>query len=252
VTAAPRVVYGLRPVTEVLRARPGEVQAVFLAEGRRPDRDLGAALEQADVKPEARDAATLDRLAAGGNHQGVLAVVGEFRYTPLETLLQRARAAPAHPLVILDQVQDPRNLGAILRSAYVLGAAGVILPERRSAAVTAAVVRTSVGATEHLAIARVVNLARALEAVREAGYWTFGAVGEGGQAPERCDLKDHAALVMGSEGTGLRRQTLTGCDVRVTIPMDGALGSLNVGIATALLLYEAARQRRISGSAPAL
>lgn len=239
--ANPRLVYGQRPAKEVLATRPKEVEAVLLAEGRHPDPDLDKRLGVLGLAPVVRSSADLDAMTAGGNHQGIVLVVGEYQYVPLETLLD---AAPRDvPLVVLDQVQDPHNLGAILRSALVLGAGGVVLPERRSASVTATVVRTSAGATERLAVARVVNLVRALGALKEAGYWLFGAVGEGGEAPERLTLTGPVALVLGSEGGGLRRSVREACDLLVTIPMADPI-SLNVSVAAGVLLAEAARQRR--------
>ena len=263
-----RVVFGLRPVVELLRARPDEVQAVFVATGRHPDAKLSEALEAASLEPDWRGSSELERLAEGANHQGVLAVVGAFPYLSLEALLARAQDHPEQPLVVLDQIQDPRNLGAILRSAYALGAAGAVLPGRRAAGVTAVVVRASAGATEHLPIAQVTNLARALAQLKEAGYWLVGAVGAGDadvdadsdapprpkpkarsqpppvQPPEALDLKSRVGLVLGSEGKGLRRTTREACDFLVTIPMAGGLDSLNVSVAAGILLAEAARQRR--------
>jgi len=238
-----RRVYGTHAVGEVLRARPRDVQVVFVAEGRKPDAALDEALSRASLEAEPRTPADLDRLAEGGRHQGVLAIVGAYPYQTLDEVLAPTAAVPG-PLVVLDQVQDPRNLGAIVRSAYALGSAGLVLPERRAAGVTGAVVRTSAGATEHLPICRVVNLVRALGAMRAAGWWLVGAAGEGGQPPEALDLADRVAVVVGSEGKGLRPSTTKQCDFRVSIPMAGDLDSLNVSVAAGILLAEAARQRR--------
>jgi 23S rRNA (guanosine2251-2'-O)-methyltransferase len=242
-----RRVYGTHAVSEALRAHPDQVQAVFLAEGRKRDPALDEALSRSSIVAEQRAVATLDRLAEGGRHQGVVALVGEYPYRTLEYLLAAANAegaAPRGPLVVLDQVQDPHNLGAIVRSAYALGSAGVVLPERRAVGVTAAVVRTAAGATEHLPICRVVNLVRALQTLQAAGWWLVGAAGHEGQPPEALDLTDRVALVLGSEGRGLRPSTAKLCDFRVAIPMAGDLDSLNVSVAAGILLAEAARQRR--------
>ncbi|MFH2010555.1 MAG: 23S rRNA (guanosine(2251)-2'-O)-methyltransferase RlmB [bacterium] len=246
--SSPRVVFGARPVQEVLRARPQEVQALYVAAGRRREAWLDAALAALPVESEHREARSLDRLARGGTHQGLVAIVGAYPYLAFEDLLERAVRAPDAALVVLDQVQDPGNLGAIIRSAYALGAVGVVLPERRAAAVTATVVKTSAGATEHLPIARVTNLARALAAIREAGHWLVGAVGAAGKPPETLDLVDRAVLVLGSEGQGLRRTTREKCDFLVTVPMAGGLDSLNVSVTAGILLAEAARQRRLTRS----
>lgn len=238
-----RRVYGTHAVAEVVRVRPEQVQAVFVAEGRRADAALDTGLAQADLQPQTRATAELNRLADGGRHQGVVALVGEYPYVALEDLLADADAAQG-PLVVLDQVQDPHNLGAIVRAAYGLGSSGLVLPQRRAAGVTAAVVRTSAGATEQLPICRVVNLVRALEQLRQAGWWLVGAAGGEGEPPEALDLVDRAALVLGSEGKGLRPSTAKLCDFRVAIPMAGDLDSLNVSVAAGVLLAEAARQRR--------
>lgn len=242
--ASGRRVYGTRAVGEVLRAHPQDVQAVFVADGRKPDAALDEALSRASVEAEPRPPGDLDRLAKGGRHQGVLAIVGPYPYRDLDKLLDQPADVAPGPLVVLDQVQDPRNLGAVVRSAFALGSTGLILPERRAAGITAAVVRTSAGATEHLPICRAVNLVRALQAMRAAGWWLVGAAGEGGQPPEALDLADRVALVLGSEGKGLRPSTSKQCDFQVSIPMAGDLDSLNVSVAAGILLAEAARQRR--------
>ncbi len=254
-----RRVYGVHGVGEVLRARPKDVQAVFVAQGRRPDAALDQALSRASVDAEPRTPLELDHLAKGGRHQGVVAIVGPYPYRGLDELLGQPADAVLGPLVVLDQVQDPRNLGAIVRSAYALGSTGLVLPERRSTGVTATVVRTSAGATEHLPICRVVNLVRALEAMQAAGWWLVGAAGQSGQfdqsgqsgpagpagqPPEALDLADRVALILGSEGKGLRPSTAKHCDFHVAIPMAGDLDSLNVSVAAGILLAEAARQRR--------
>ncbi len=239
-----RRVYGVHGVGEVLRARPQDVQAVFVAQGRRPDAALDEALSRASLEAESRTPVELDRLAKGGRHQGVVAIVGAYPYRSLDELLDLPADPTRGPLVVLDQVQDPRNLGAIIRSAYALGSTGLVIPERRSTGVTPTVVRTSAGATEHLPICRVVNLVRALEAMAAAGWWLVGAAGQDGQPPEALDLADRVVLILGSEGKGLRPSTAKHCDFRVAIPMAGDLDSLNVSVAAGILLAEAARQRR--------
>jgi 23S rRNA (guanosine2251-2'-O)-methyltransferase len=152
--------------------------------------------------------------------------------------------AAAPLLVVLDSVTDPQNLGAIMRSALVLGATGVVLPKDRAAPVTPTVVRVSAGASEHLRCARVTNLARALEQMKAAGVWTIGAVERGGVLPEQADLAAPVAIVLGNEQKGIRPLVRRGCDVLLTIPSRGQIASLNVAAAATALLYEAARQRR--------
>jgi 23S rRNA (guanosine2251-2'-O)-methyltransferase len=240
-----RVVYGVHPVREALRS--GKVQALFVAEG-----ETGPALKEildaartANVQPIARVRTQLDALAHGGVHQGAVAVVGEYNYAELEELVQVALRAGKPPLLlVLDSVQDPQNLGALVRTAHVAGVHGVVIPKDRAVGVTPTVVKASAGATEHLKIATVVNIARALEELKEQQLWVAGAVAAGGsKAPWEIDFTVPLALVLGAEGKGIRPLVLRGCDLLVKIPMFGKVASLNVGAAGAMLLYEVVRQR---------
>jgi 23S rRNA (guanosine2251-2'-O)-methyltransferase len=248
-----RVVYGVRPVLEALRARAREVSLLVVVEGeaQKAVREAVDAARAAEVAVEFKARAIVDEMAGHGNHQGVCAVVGEYQYVDPEDLLQTAKARGEAPLVVvLDGVQDPQNLGALVRSAHVLGAHGIIIPQDRAAPVTPAVVRASAGATEHVQVARVVNLARALDALKEAGLWIAGGVADEGSAPWEVDFTSPTALVVGAEGKGVRPLVLRQCDFLVRIPMLGRVASLNVSVAGAVLLYEAVRQR-LAGRAPA-
>jgi len=243
-----RIVYGVRPVGELVRSRR-EVAALYLAEGERSREALAVAeaARASGVPVAPRPRAELDALTDGKAHQGIVAVAGDYHALEVEELLSRVTAKLATPLLlVLDSVQDPQNLGALIRSAHVLGADGVIVPRDRAAQVTAAVVKASAGATEHTAIASCTNVARTLEQLKEAGVWTVGAVAEGGDAvePRRVDFTQASAIVLGAEGRGLRPLVARTCDLRVSIPMAGRVASLNVAAAGAILLYEAARQRR--------
>jgi len=240
-----RVVYGVHPVKEALRA--GRVQALFVAEG-----DTGPALKEildaaraANVQPVPHVRAQLDALAHHGVHQGAVAVTGEYNYAQLDELIHVGqRLGQPALLLVLDSVQDPQNLGALVRTAHVAGVHGIVIPKDRAVGVTPAVVKTSAGATEHLKIATVVNIARALEELKESGVWIAGAVAAGGsKAPWEIDFKVPIALVLGAEGKGIRPLVLRGCDLLVKIPMFGKVASLNVGAAGAMLLYEIVRQR---------
>jgi 23S rRNA (guanosine2251-2'-O)-methyltransferase len=196
--------------------------------------------------PRARVA--LDALARGGAHQGVVAIAGEYPYADLEDRLGSAQQAGKPPLLlVLDSVQDPQNLGALVRTAHVVGAHGVVIPKDRAVGVTPTVVKASAGATEHVRIATVVNVARALEELKRANVWVAGAVAAGGMAPWEVDLTVPLALVLGAEGKGIRPLVLRGCDLLVKIPMAGRVASLNVGAAGAMLLYEIVRQRTLQG-----
>jgi 23S rRNA (guanosine2251-2'-O)-methyltransferase len=238
-----RLVYGVHPVREAIRA--GRVQALFIAEG-----DTGQALRQ--VVDAAKEAAVmavprmrpvLDGLARGGNHQGAVAIVGDYVYAGLEEVIEKAKAAPNPLILVLDSIQDPQNLGAIIRTAHVAGVHGIVIPKDRAAAVTPTVVKASAGATEHSHIAQVTNVARALEEMKEQSFWIIGAVAQGGVEPWKVDMKGPVALVLGGEGKGIRPLVLRGCDLLARIPMAGQVASLNVAAAGAILMYEAARQR---------
>ncbi len=251
-----RVVYGVHAVHEALRTKRGQVSALILQKGieaNQPGDSLQPLLleaRRAGILPIEHSRGELDRISGGGVHQGVAAICGEYQYATVADILLRASAgedkAPSLVL-LLDGVTDPQNLGALVRSARVLGGHGVILPQDRAASVTAAVVKASAGATELMAIARVPNLVRAMGELKEAGLWLVAATtGEKAQPPWELDLRGPIGLVLGSEGKGLRPLVRKTCDLHVEVPMTSGLhgASLNVSAAGALLLYEALRQRR--------
>ena len=250
--AAPgeRCVYGVGPVREVLARRGKSVRAVWVDPRRAgkaagdPVAQLVQAARAAGVKVEDRDAQTLDRaVGEDARHQGIVAWLGAFGYAELEELVP-VDGEPAL-LVALDGVEDPRNLGAILRSAYLLGAHGVIIPEHRAAQVTATVAKTSAGASELVPIAQVGNLVRALEQLRELSVWRVAVhASEGAQPIASIDGKLPIALVVGAEGSGVRPLVAKQCDFHAIIPMThAAVGSFNVSVAAAIALYEMRRQR---------
>jgi 23S rRNA (guanosine2251-2'-O)-methyltransferase len=243
-----RILYGVHPVKEALRT--GRVQALFTLEGESGValREVQDAARAANIQPVPRPKPVLDELAEGGAHQGVVAVAGEYNYAQLDEILAIARRDGKPPLIlVLDSVQDPQNLGALVRTAHVVGAHGIVIPKDRAVGVTAVVVKASAGATEHMRIATVVNVARALEELKEAGLWIAAAVAAGGEPPWKVDLTGPTALVLGAEGKGIRPLVLRGCDLLVRIPMAGKVASLNVGAAGAMLMYEVARQRASAG-----
>ena len=230
------IIYGLRPVVEALRSKRREVREVLDSVG---DREISseAAVRGIPVKRVPRD--RVEELARGGVHQGVVARVGPYPYSGLEEIL----AAPDPLVVVLDRVTDPRNLGAVLRAADGAGVSGVVVPKDRAAGVTPAAVKASAGASEHVPVARETNLRRALEKMKGAGIWVYGAEDGAASAYTKLDLSGSIAFVLGSEGRGLRRLVREGCDDAVSIPMLGAVSSLNVSVAAAVLLFEARRQR---------
>jgi len=235
-----RFVYGVNPVLEALRAHPQDVLRV-LVERKRSQGAQKVAQAASALGVRVEEAGDLDRRARGGVHQGVGAELAEFEYLELPELLERS-PAPAFVLV-LDGVTDPQNLGALVRSAHALGANGVVLPKDRAASVTPSVTKAAAGALEHCPIARVTNLSRALDDLKEAGLWTVALAGDGDKDLTAVDLTTPIALVLGSEGAGVRPLVRKTCDHVARIPMAGKVGSLNVAAAGAIALYEVARQR---------
>jgi 23S rRNA (guanosine2251-2'-O)-methyltransferase len=244
-----RCIYGAGPVRELIARRPGSVRAIWVDPRRAgktagdPVAQLVTAARAANIRIEDRDRAALDRVAGeGARHQGVVAWVGSFGYAELDELV--AGDGPAL-LVALDGVEDPRNLGAILRSAYLLGAGGVIIPEHRAAQVTAVVAKASAGASELVPIAQVGNLVRALEQLREQGLWRVAVDATADAQPiDQIDGTLPLVLVLGAEGTGVRPLVAKHCDFHAIIPMArDAVGSFNVSVAASLALYEIVRQR---------
>jgi 23S rRNA (guanosine2251-2'-O)-methyltransferase len=245
-----RFVYGINPVLEALRAHPEQIARVLLERGRDGRRPPGAervaqAAAQAGVRTDEAHPGELNRRTSHGVHQGVGAELADFAYSELPDLIEAAKAASAPPfLLVLDGVTDPQNLGALARSAHALGAHGLVLPKDRSATITPAAAKAAAGALEHCPVARVTNLSRALEEMKAAGLWIVGLAAEGDRPLQQIDLRTPLALVLGSEGKGIRPLVRKHCDHLARIEMAGRLGSLNVGAAGAIALYEVARQRR--------
>jgi 23S rRNA (guanosine2251-2'-O)-methyltransferase len=216
---ASQLIYGKQPVAEAERGRRRQVNRVWRA-------------------PET-SSEELERLCGSPDHQGVVAEVEPYPYVGSAELLGGENAL----LVALDQVQDPRNLGAVCRSAEAAGAAGVVIPDRRSAEITAVACKASAGAVEHLRIAHVRNLADWLGEAKQAGFWIWGADASAKQAPWDVDLKGPTVLVLGGEGKGLRPRVASACDGLIALPQRGKIDSLNVSAAATALLFEAVRQR---------
>jgi 23S rRNA (guanosine2251-2'-O)-methyltransferase len=236
------IVYGLNPVIEALRA--GRAQKLRV--GPRSDRRIEEAIalaRQAGIPIERTDAASLDRAARGGVHQGLAADVEAPRDYDLGELV--AGAAPEAPLiVVLDGVEDPHNVGAIVRSVDAAGGHGIVRQARHAASLDGVVAKASAGAVAAVRIATVVNIARAVEELKDAGVWTVGLAADAGEAYDAIDLTLPTALVLGAEGSGLRRLVRERCDRLASIPMRGQVTSLNVSVAAGVMLFEAARQRR--------
>jgi 23S rRNA (guanosine2251-2'-O)-methyltransferase len=238
--------YGIHAVRVLLLRNPARVRRLRVSAGR-DDRRLGelrALATRAHIAVAEVDDETLAKLAGGGRHQGVVAEIAPASGDP-ETQLADALAAATGPplLLVLDGVQDPHNLGACLRTADAAGVSAVIAPRDRAAGLTPVVRKVAAGAAETVPFVAVVNLARTLRALKDDGVWIFGSDGSADKSVFDTDLRGPAAIVLGSEGEGLRRLTRDCCDQLVSIPMAGTVESLNVSVAAAVLLFEAVRQR---------
>jgi 23S rRNA (guanosine2251-2'-O)-methyltransferase len=242
-----RIVYGVNPVRELLRAGGDGLSELWLAEGGTRGSvfaDLERLGKAAGAKVRAAPRPKLDRLAGTDRHQGVVAVVADFEYVEVSDLLAAARASGRPALiVVLDGVEDPHNLGAIIRSAHALGAHGVVIPKDRAVGVTPTVAKASAGALEHCPVARVTNVAKTLEALKGEGVWSIALASDGERPLAGMNLMGPIALVLGSEGEGLRPLVRKTCDLGGCIPMKGGLDSLSVSASAAIALYEVARQR---------
>ncbi len=240
------VIYGIHPVEEAVESRPRAIEYVAVARDRR-DAKVERIVEQcrrAGITLRLMSREELRRLAHTDAHQGVAAVAAARSYLGLDDLIAQRRGKYAF-LLVLDGVEDPHNLGAIIRTADGAGADGVVIPERRAVGVTATVAKAAAGAAESLPIARVTNIARTLEAMKEQNIWTVGLDERGTQLYDALDYQMDCALVLGGEGGGLHDLVRKRCDFLVSIPMLGKVPSLNVSVAAAVVMYELARQRRL-------
>ena len=235
-------IFGINPVLEALRAK--RVTAIRVS-ARTDDRltDIVRLAEAQGITVQRVGGSELDRAARGGVHQGVLADVEDPTHVSVEDLVVGAKGAPL--IVVLDSIEDPHNVGAILRTVDAAGADGVVRQSRHAARLDGAAAKASAGAVSHVKVADVVNIARALELLKNAGVWTVGLAGDAEKRYDEVDLTLPTALVVGAEGVGLRRLVRERCDWLVSIPMQGHVQSLNVSVATGIALFEAVRQRAL-------
>ncbi len=235
------IVYGVEPIRELVAAAPASIRVLYVKSG--DERRFAAEIDLVRTgggRVEFVDEAGLERLAgAAARHQGIAALMREYEYTPLEEIL----AAQPDPIVLVDGVTDPRNLGALMRSAEGAGVAAIVIAKDRTAAITPAAVKSSAGAWIHLKIARCGNVARTIEQLKEAGYWTAALAPGGDTSIYTLDTSRKLAIIVGSEGRGVRDIVRKGADFVVDIPMRGKVGSLNVSVAAAVALFEIARRR---------
>jgi len=240
------LIYGVGPVAEALRSGGKGITEVFISESRQHGRtgEIRALARKCNLPVKSVPRKVLDEMAGhGANHQGVAAIRTSAGYADANELVSEIAADPAALCLVLDGVEDPHNLGAIIRTAECAGITAVFIPERRSAGLNETVSKTSAGAVEFVKVARVTNVNRLIEQLQDAGFWVVGAAGEADKTHFDWDWSGKIALVLGSEGGGLHRLTREKCDVLVKIPMYGRIGSLNVSVAAGVLMFEARRQR---------
>lgn len=249
--AAPEVeenegqIEGRNAVTEALRSGR-TIDKVFVAAGDtdRSLQRLAAQAKEAGAVVVPVDRRKLDAMSTSHSHQGIIALVAAREYFSLDDILEEAAARGENALIVIcDELSDPHNLGAILRTAECAGAHGVVIPKRRSVGLTAVVAKASAGAVEYMKVARVTNITAAIQELKDKGLWIFGTAAEGSIPMYDADLKGPTAIVIGSEGDGMSRLVRESCDVTVHIPMKGKISSLNASNAASILLYEAVRQR---------
>ncbi|MBR6259018.1 MAG: 23S rRNA (guanosine(2251)-2'-O)-methyltransferase RlmB [Oscillospiraceae bacterium] len=239
------VIEGRNAVSEALKAgRP--IDKLYIAKGETDSTlaHLASRAKEAGAVVVEADRRKLDAMSVTGSHQGVVALAAVKEYVSVDEILSAAQERGETPFIIVcDEISDPHNLGAIIRTAEAAGAHGVIIPKRRSAGLTAVIEKTSAGAVEHLAVARVPNITAALTELKKAGLWIYGTASDGAKSLWETDLTGPAAIVIGSEGEGMSRLVRESCDFLVSIPMRGEVSSLNASASAAIVIYEALRQR---------
>ena len=239
------VLIGRNAVTEALRAGRG-INKILLADGDREGQvsEITALARERGIILQFVERSKIEAVAGGLRHQGVLAYVAPVAYAELDDILKKAEEAGEPPfLLLLDELEDPHNLGALLRTADATGVHGVLIPKRRSVPLTSTVAKTSAGAVEYVPVARIGNISQTLKALKEKGFWVAGADMDGSQNYYEADLTGPLVLVVGSEGKGMGRLTKEQCDFIVRMPMVGKINSLNASVAGSILMYESLRQR---------
>ena len=241
-----QIIYGIHPVEEALKVSQLQIQKIFIGTEK-----PGPALQKIiDLATEKRVATTftsgkqLEQMAGGGVHQNVVAVIGEIVYATLEKILSRWKREGTKALfLILDGIQDPQNFGAIIRTASASGVNGIIIPKDRAVGITPSVIKASAGAASMIPIARVVNISNAIEVLKKAGIWIYGAAGEAEDLIFHLDFNIDLAIVIGAEGKGIRPLVKRNCDRLFSIPMKGPISSFNASVSAGMILYEVMRQR---------
>jgi 23S rRNA (guanosine2251-2'-O)-methyltransferase len=242
---ADEILYGINPIQEALDSRGHKVREIWVSR-RGPSTSIRKILMQArglGIKVRTFDRRRLEAEAGNSGHQGIIAFLSPYEYAEVETIMEASLTEGPALVLVLDGIEDPQNLGGLIRTAYVCGAHGVVVPKDRAAPLTAAVAKASAGALEHSKVARVTNLRRTLELMKEKGIWVVALTREGRQPIYELDLCQSTALVIGGEAKGIRPLIKQTCDFQASIPQQGRLDSLNAAAAGAMALYETMRQR---------
>ena len=240
------LIYGRHPVLAILKS-DRQLNRVWITSKLRYDPRFHSLLLEAKGKGTVIDEVGINRLnqiTQGANHQGIAAQMAPYAYTDLKDLIEQAQATTQDPVIVIaDSITDPHNLGAIIRTAEAIGAQGLVIPQRRAVGITSTVMKVAAGALEHLPVARVVNLSRALEELKKANFWIYGTTSQSGKPLHSLEFTGSIGLVVGSEGEGLSLLTQRCCDFLISIPLSGKTPSLNASVAAAITLYEVYRQR---------
>jgi 23S rRNA (guanosine2251-2'-O)-methyltransferase len=240
-----QLTYGIKPLIEGLFSNPPIFEKILVARGRggAEFRKILDIAEKKSIPVEFVGREVIEKMVPNSVHQGILGMGPDHEYATIEELISNRHPENTHDLlIILDGVADPRNLGSVIRTAHCLGANGVIIPENRAASLTASAVKASAGASELLPVAKVVNLVRTIEDLKEKGFWVYGADAESKSSLSTLDYDGNVAVVMGSEGKGIRPLVRKNCDFLVSIPMRGRVASLNISVATGVIIFEILRK----------
>ena len=241
-----RIIYGINPVLEALKAHPSDIDKILISSGRKGLEKLTTLAKKSSVKFEFRPKEELNNLSGTSKYQGIVAILSSFTYVDVEDIIEKWRSSGEKALIlVLDGIQDPQNLGSIIRTANASGVQGIIIPKDRAVGVTSTVVKASAGATEHTPVAKVTNIATTLKTLKEEGIWIVGACGGEKMSlyADDFDATMDLAVVIGGEGKGIRPLVKKQCDFLVSIPMQGEVESLNAAISASIILYELVRRR---------
>lgn len=243
-----QIIYGVNPVLEALKSDGGGIKKIVVASGRSGEnvREILKLAGQKGIDVEFEEREYLKRLTGGKSHQGIVCLCKEYSYSGIDEIIEnRCGSFKDSLILILDGITDPQNLGSLIRTAHCCGANGVIIPEDRAASVTPAVMKASAGAAQHIPIAKVVNISKTIDYLKEKGFWIYGADADAGQGQDvySFDYDGHIGLVMGSEGKGIRPLVRKKSDFFVSVPIMGKIDSLNVSVAAGVILYEMVRKR---------